>query len=138
MEYFCLLYHILLKTKLLCLLFLRWRVEKYTLRHAVWVCNVLMMFFFKLQPKMFAVPDELLTLDSSVNSLKSLLPARKSADMLICYKPFKGKGKERKNNHWVFSNQWSKQRIWYNLQMFTFISSVLKKLLCLVFFNKSE
>lgn len=64
-----------------------------------------MMFFFKLQPKKFTVPDELLTLDSSVNCLKSLLLAHESADMLICYKTFKGKGKEGKINHCVCSNQ---------------------------------
>lgn len=98
MKYFY-LYHILLKPKLLGLLFQRWRVEKYTHTHAVRICNVLMMFFFKLQPKMFTIPDELLILDLSVSSFKSLLLARKSADMLIYYKSLKGKRKEGNNNH---------------------------------------
>jgi len=96
MEYFCLLYHILSKAKFLDLLFLRWRVEKHTHTDAVRICNVLTMFSFKLQPKTLTVPNELLTLDSSVNSLKILLLAQKSTDMLIYYKPFEGKWKEEK------------------------------------------
>lgn len=61
-----------------------------------------MKFLYQLQPKMFSVPDKLLTWDSFVNSLKSVLLAHKNANILMYYKLFKREEKEWKNNHWVW------------------------------------